>query len=1112
MALLGSVDVPFTRNALDVSLKNTIFRQDTVPTGATECDFWIYTGDDGAYPPVQQYVNGTWVEVKGLKGDQGEPGPKGTDGSTTYLHIAYADDANGTGFSQDPAGKAYMGTYVDFTQADSTNPADYVWIKVKGEQGPQGLQGLQGPKGDQGLQGPKGADGAPSYTHIAYADTATGGGFSQDPSEKKYMGVYVDHTSTDSTDPTKYKWSLIQGAQGPKGDQGIPGASGADGKTPYLHIAYADTATGGGFSQDPAGKAYIGTYTDFNQQDSTDPSAYTWAKIQGPQGPKGDTGPQGLQGLQGPKGDQGIQGPPGKDGVSSYTHIAYANSADGKTGFSVSDSANKTYIGMYVDNVSTDSTDPAKYKWTLIKGADGARGIQGPPGADGKTPYLHIAYATNSTGTNGFSTTDAIGKTYIGTYTDYTAADSTDPSKYTWTLIKGQDGNDAITAVLSNESVNVPANSSGNVTSYVGASTTMKIMKGTVDDSANWTVSVSATSNLSGTLSGKTYTVSSLSANSGYVDLTASRSGYASITKRFTVSKSMQGATGPQGPKGDTGPQGLQGIQGPKGDQGIQGPKGADGKSSYTHIAYATNSTGTSGFSVSDPTNKTYIGIYVDTNPTDSTDPTKYKWTLIKGADGAQGIQGPKGADGRTPYFHTAWANSADGKTGFSTTDATNKTYIGTYTDYTAADSTNPASYTWAKIQGPQGPTGPQGSKGPQGPSGPQGPQGPQGPAGKDGIAYMGSTAPSNPAVNGTWFQTDSNGKVISIKKWNGSTWITAKMDAATLSVGSLSALSANLGTVTAGNISGVSINIGNGNFTVNTAGNLVAKNANITGTINATSGTFSGKVTGSTIEGSSFDSYGENGEIHVSDDWIESFRKISDTETNTAIISSGNVEQYYRVSSTIYKESDLSPGYLYIYDINSGETTIDGAKITAGNIVLNGAHSIISNDGGQLYFTNSSGDRIDITVRQVHADQWIMPNNMQVGYHTIQTNDNGDLWFKGADGNLIPIHIKSWTSSSKYDLKENFETISPEEALQKILRTDVVSWNFKGETEKHIGPIIGGGYSMDTSFIAENGEEKKSDDIVGALMLSTKALVNYHQELVLKIADLEARLAKLEA
>jgi len=210
------------------------------------------------------------------------------------------------------------------------------------------------------------------------------------------------------------------------------------------------------------------------------------------------------------------------------------------------------------------------------------------------------------------------------------------------------------------------------------------------------------------------------------------------------------GKTGPQGI------QGLQGIQGPQGDQGIQGPAGADGLSSYSHIAYADDASG-GGFSQS-PTGKDYIGFYTDHTATDSSDPADYNWSLIKGADGAQGIQGPAGADGLPSYFHTAWADSADGSSGFSTTVSAGKLYIGTYSDFTAADSTNPASYAWTLIKGetgesgpkgdtgdtgatgPQGPEGPQGDIGPQGPQGETGPQGPPGTPGHLGLIVSGST------------------------------------------------------------------------------------------------------------------------------------------------------------------------------------------------------------------------------------------------------------------------------------------------------------------------------------------------------------------------------------
>lgn len=188
----------------------------------------------------------------------------------------------------------------------------------------------------------------------------------------------------------------------------------------------------------------------------------------------------------------------------------------------------------------------------------------------------------------------------------------------------------------------------------------------------------------------------------------------------INTSDGLQGQKGDTGPKGDPGPkgdrgekgekgdrgerglQGLQGLQGPKGDQGIPGTKGADGRTQYTHIAYADSISG-SGFSQANA-DKAYIGVYVDFNSTDSVNPADYRWTRwrgsdgLNGKDGPQGIPGKPGADGRTPYFHRAWANSADGRDGFSTTDSTNKRYLGTLTDFTEADSQNPESYKWTAL------------------------------------------------------------------------------------------------------------------------------------------------------------------------------------------------------------------------------------------------------------------------------------------------------------------------------------------------------------------------------------------------------------------------------
>ncbi|KKF60598.1 phage tail protein [Streptococcus uberis] len=90
-----------------------------------------------------------------------------------------------------------------------------------------------------------------------------------------------------------------------------------------------------------------------------------------------------------------------------------------------------------------------------------------------------------------------------------------------------------------------------------------------------------------------------------------------------------------------------------------------------------------------------HIGMYQDTNLVGSTDPTKYNWSLMRGLDGKDGVPGTPGADGKTPYWHTAWANSADGKTDFSLTDSKDKQFRGEYIDYIQADSTDPTKYNW---------------------------------------------------------------------------------------------------------------------------------------------------------------------------------------------------------------------------------------------------------------------------------------------------------------------------------------------------------------------------------------------------------------------------------
>lgn len=331
---------------------------------------------------------------------------------------------------------------------------------------------------------------------------------------------------------------------------------------------------------------------------------------------------EGIQGPPGKDGEDGLPGPPGKDGQSSYTHFAYADSADGTVGFTRTATNGKKYIGVYADFEQADSTDPTKYAWSLFKGEDGQDGIPGKPGADGRTPYFHQAWANSEDGHTDFSISDSTDKKYLGTLTDFTKGDSANPDDYQWMLIKGQDGSDGKDGA--------PGKSAYEIAKEKG-------FEGTEQE---W--------------------LSSLKGNDG--------------------------------------------LPGKDGTQGIQGPPGKDGRSSYTHFAYADNINGSQGFTTKFDPFKKYIGSRVDYVEADSQTPSDYYWSKYIGENGAQGpkgdqgIPGKNGIDGKTTYFHTAYANSKDGTKDFSTSDSEGRQYVGTYSDFTSADSQDPSKYKWIAL------------------------------------------------------------------------------------------------------------------------------------------------------------------------------------------------------------------------------------------------------------------------------------------------------------------------------------------------------------------------------------------------------------------------------
>lgn len=147
----------------------------------------------------------------GADGLQGVPGEPGKDGKVYYTWIRYADDAYGTGISNDPTGKSFIGlAYNKETATESDTASDYSWSRFRG------FDGSDGKDGTDGVPGPAGEDGKTTYTWIAYSDNADGADMYQIPTDStKYIGIAVNKdTATESNAPADYTWSRFRGADG----------------------------------------------------------------------------------------------------------------------------------------------------------------------------------------------------------------------------------------------------------------------------------------------------------------------------------------------------------------------------------------------------------------------------------------------------------------------------------------------------------------------------------------------------------------------------------------------------------------------------------------------------------------------------------------------------------------------------------------------------------------------------------------------------------------------------------------------------------------------------------------------------------------------------------
>lgn len=583
----------------------------------------------------------------GAKGDKGETGASGrsiTSSETTYQASNSGTVAPTGTWSKTPPNVAenqYLWTRTIYTYSDKTTSTTYSIGKMgaKGEQGAKGETGATGPQGEKGATGPQGPQG-----------------------EQGIQGPQGEKGEKGDQGPQG-----LQGIQGPKGEQGIQGPKGASGDTTYFHIKYSSVAkptTASQMTETPS--TYIGTYVDFTEADSSDPSKYTWARFQG---------------LQGEKGTQGIAGTNGIDGKTSYLHIKYSNDG-GKTFTSNSGETVGDYIGTCTDYNLNDPTTVASYTWAKIKGeqgiqgAKGDKGEQGVAGKDG-TDGKNATYITVS-GTN-YDTVQGISKNASYVLINGIKYDFMPIRGHTLVVINPSSG--AIESIKSYDTYTtasaldspLSAVASGKIICLftANASGLTRTARNTLIECGSAMTDTWGSSRVTHLFIG----MKGLEKGNAYEIIAKGSDATKSITAYYTASgivlNGQVGATGPQGAKGNDG----------------VSPTVSISKSGTVTTITITDKNGTHTQTVNDGTN---------------------------------GTAGKAGADGKTPYFHVKYSNDG-GKTFTSNSGEDVGTYIGTCTDYNQADPTTVGSYTWARIKGETGATGPQGEKGNTGATGPQG-------------------------------------------------------------------------------------------------------------------------------------------------------------------------------------------------------------------------------------------------------------------------------------------------------------------------------------------------------------------------------------------------------
>lgn len=618
-------------------------------------------------------------------GAAGTPGAVGRDGRQTFIHIAYANSADGRKdfHVSDGTNKEYLGQYTDFVQADSNDPTRYTWTKIKGD---------KGEKGDRGNDGIAGKNGVGLRTTvITYGisdneNTQPANWTAQPPTlvKGKYLWTKTQWTYTDNTSEIGYQKTYIP-QNGSNGTDGLPGK---DGVGLVRTVIEYFKHNNGYIIPKPKYRSSFNWNNLTLSQHLNNNFVQDLTLIQNGQHVKhsdltvGELVIDRTGEIFPIKEIFAIGGDPNNPGYTNF------NPSIGKWTTEIPEVPNGYFLWTRTTWFYSDGTTEQGYSVSKMgeTGPKGDRGEQGPKGLDGRNGNDGLP------GRDGKPGKDGVGIRQTTIRYGISDSDKTEPTTWTeqpptlvkekWFWTKTSWSYTDNTVETSVQKVYIPRNGNDGLNGIPG-----KDGVGIRSTVVDYAVSNDGVNRPTG---GWSRQVPTEKLNFTWMRMTLTYTDNTSESV-YTVSKNGQ--------DGRPGRDGINGLQGPKGDQGLPGRDGVNGVSSYTHIAYADNQNG-DGFSQTD-SNKLYIGMYVDNIQQDSTDKRKYRWTKWRGQDGQAGVPGRPGADGRTPYVHFAYANSADGHSDFSLVNTNNKfRYIGHYTDFESADSRDPSRYSWIDMTG----------------------------------------------------------------------------------------------------------------------------------------------------------------------------------------------------------------------------------------------------------------------------------------------------------------------------------------------------------------------------------------------------------------------------